>query len=99
MAHGRHRKPEDHNKAAAVVTTGALSLAGIAAFGGTANAAPEDAWDRIAECESNQRWDLPTTLRALDRLGEPQQPAVALSGLADHRAACVPEGRGQRSQS
>ena len=49
MAHGKHRKPEEHNhKAAAVVTTGALSLAGIAAFGGQAHAAPVSAWDAIA---------------------------------------------------
>lgn len=53
MAHGKHRKPEEHNyRAAAVITTGALSLAGIAAFGGTAHAAPVSAWDKIADCES-----------------------------------------------
>lgn len=58
MAHGKHRKPEDH-KGAAVVTTGALSLAAIAMATGTANAAPEDAWDSIAQCESGGVWDLP----------------------------------------
>lgn len=60
VAHGKHRKPETRNHTgAAVITTGALSLGAIAAFAGTANAAPESAWDSIAECESGGVWDLP----------------------------------------
>ncbi len=60
MAHGKHRRESNnHHTAALVATTGGLSLAAIAAFAPTANAAPEDAWDSIAECESGGVWDLP----------------------------------------
>ncbi len=58
MAHGKHRKEKD-NKGAAIITTGALSLGAFAMASGSANAATEEEWDRVAKCESNGQWDLP----------------------------------------
>jgi hypothetical protein len=60
VSHGKHRKNEaKSHRSAALFTTGALSLVGIAAATGSASAAPESAWDSIAECESSGVWDLP----------------------------------------
>lgn len=60
VSHGKHRKIEPKNhKGAAVATTGALALGGLFAASGNASAAPEDAWDSIAQCESGGVWDLP----------------------------------------
>lgn len=57
MAHGRHRKPGDH-KGAAVVTTGALSLAAIAMATGTANAATDAEWDGVTQREASGDWGI-----------------------------------------
>ncbi len=61
MANGRHRRevPKNHT-AAALVTTGGLSLAAIATFTGTANAATADEWDAVAQCESSGNWAINT---------------------------------------
>lgn len=60
MSRGKHRKPNPTNHTgAAVVTTGALALGGVFAAAGTSSAAPESAWDSIAQCESGGVWDLP----------------------------------------
>ena len=60
MSRGKHRKIEPKSyTGAAVATTGALALGGIFAATGSASAAPESAWDSIAQCESGGVWDLP----------------------------------------
>lgn len=58
---GRHRKPTSTGRTVAkVAVTGAiLGVAGIA-FNGTANAAPETDWDRLAQCESGGNWAINT---------------------------------------
>lgn len=60
MSHGKHRKHDPKSpRKAAVFTTGALALGGFWAAAGSASAAPESAWDSIAQCESGGVWDLP----------------------------------------
>ncbi|MGV8873838.1 MAG: transglycosylase family protein [Rhodococcus sp. (in: high G+C Gram-positive bacteria)] len=58
---GRHRKPSTTGKTVAkVAVTGAImSTAGIA-FTGTANAAPDSDWDRLAQCEAGGNWGINT---------------------------------------
>ncbi|MFY2786920.1 resuscitation-promoting factor Rpf1 domain-containing protein [Rhodococcus sp. KRD162] len=58
---GRHRKPSTTGKTVAkVAVTGAImSTAGIA-FAGTANAAPDSDWDRLAQCEAGGNWAINT---------------------------------------
>src|SRR5690606_25727105 len=55
----KHRAPTPTGKwSAAIVATGAL---GSMAFNaGVAEAATDDAWDRLAECEASGRWDTNT---------------------------------------
>lgn len=64
MAHGKHAKEEAgggiDRAALAVITTGSLSLAGIAGFSGSANAATASEWDKVAQCESTSNWDINT---------------------------------------
>lgn len=61
MAHGKHRREDPKNPVAtAVITTGGLSLAAIAAATGTANAATAEEWDRTAQCESSGNWAINT---------------------------------------
>lgn len=60
MAHGKHAKEEAvggiDRAALAVITTGSLSLAGIAGFSGSASAATASEWDHVAQCESSGNW-------------------------------------------
>ncbi|OZD00948.1 resuscitation-promoting factor [Rhodococcus sp. 06-235-1A] len=58
---GRHRKPSTTGKTVAkVAVTGAImSTAGLA-FSGTANAAPDSDWDRLAQCEAGGNWGINT---------------------------------------
>ncbi|OZD01631.1 resuscitation-promoting factor [Rhodococcus sp. 06-221-2] len=58
---GRHRKPSTTGKTVAkVAVTGAImGTAGIA-FTGTANAAPDSDWDRLAQCEAGGNWGINT---------------------------------------
>ncbi|MBT1191644.1 transglycosylase family protein [Rhodococcus kroppenstedtii] len=58
---GRHRKPSTAGKTVAkVAVTGALvGTAGIA-FSGTATAAPDSDWDRLAQCEAGGNWGINT---------------------------------------
>ncbi|MBY6365361.1 transglycosylase family protein [Rhodococcoides corynebacterioides] len=58
---GRHRKPSTTGKTVAkVAVTGALvGTAGIA-FSGTATAAPDSDWDRLAQCEAGGNWGINT---------------------------------------
>lgn len=58
---GRHRKPSSTGKTVAkVAVTGAImGTAGIA-FTGTANAAPDSDWDRLAQCEAGGNWGINT---------------------------------------
>jgi murein DD-endopeptidase MepM/ murein hydrolase activator NlpD len=61
MARGKHRAPKDSSSTRrAVIAAGlgvgtALPMVNVT----TAEAAPMSAWDRIAECESGGRWNLP----------------------------------------
>ncbi|NLU82423.1 transglycosylase family protein [Rhodococcus sp. HNM0569] len=58
---GRHRKPTNTGRnVAKVAVTGAIIGAGSAAFAGTANAAPDSDWDRLAQCESGGNWGINT---------------------------------------
>ena len=58
---GRHRKPSTTGKTVEkVAVTGAImGTAGIA-FTGTANAAPDSDWDRLAQCEAGGNWGINT---------------------------------------
>lgn len=58
---GRHRKPAQAGATVAkVAVTGAImGTAGIA-FSGTAQAAPDSDWDRLANCESSGNWGINT---------------------------------------
>ena len=58
---GRHRNPSTTGKTVAkVAVTGAImGTAGIA-FTGTANAAPDSDWDRLAQCEAGGNWGINT---------------------------------------
>ena len=58
---GRHRKPTTTGRTVAkVAVTGAImGVAGIAATG-TANAAPDSDWDRLAQCEAGGNWAINT---------------------------------------
>ncbi|WP_072687145.1 resuscitation-promoting factor Rpf1 domain-containing protein [Rhodococcus marinonascens] len=58
---GRHRKPSNTGRTVAkvAVTSAIMGVAG-AAFSGTANAAPDSDWDRLAQCESGGNWGINT---------------------------------------
>lgn len=60
MAHkGKHRAPSNAGRyTAAAVAAGTLGAALLNQ--GVASAAPDEAWDRLAECESAGRWDINT---------------------------------------
>jgi resuscitation-promoting factor RpfA len=58
---GRHRKPTTTGRTVAkVAVTGAIMGVAGAAFSGTANAAPDSEWDRLAQCESGGNWGINT---------------------------------------
>ena len=58
---GRHRKPTKTGRTVAkVAVTGALVGSAGVAFAGTANAAPDSDWDRLAQCESGGNWGINT---------------------------------------
>ncbi|QNG17678.1 DUF3235 domain-containing protein [Rhodococcus triatomae] len=58
---GRHRKPTNTGRnVAKVAVTGAIMGVAGAAFAGTANAAPDSDWDRLAQCESGGNWAINT---------------------------------------
>ncbi len=54
---GRHRKPTNTGRTVAkfALTSAVLGVTGVA-FSGTANAAPDSDWDRLAQCESGGNW-------------------------------------------
>lgn len=57
----RHRKPSSsvvQHKAASVAVTAGIGLAVPLLMPGSASASNTSAWDKIAECESNGRWNL-----------------------------------------
>ena len=58
---GRHRKPTTTGRTVAkVAVTGAImGVAGLAAAG-TASAAPDSDWDRLAQCEAGDNWGINT---------------------------------------
>lgn len=76
MAHGKHRKPNDTTTNMRRIALGAsVALGGSmvpVAFGGSANAAPLDAWESIADCESGS-W----------LVSSPDGPEDFVSGSAD----------------
>ncbi|WP_068280247.1 transglycosylase family protein [Aldersonia kunmingensis] len=58
---GRHRKPSSTGRTVAkVAVTGAIVGTAGVAFAGTANAAPDSDWDRLAQCESGGNWGINT---------------------------------------
>lgn len=58
---GRHRKQTNTGRTVAkVAVTGAIIGTAGAAFAGTANAAPDSDWDRLAHCESGGNWGINT---------------------------------------
>ncbi|NLE78146.1 MAG: DUF3235 domain-containing protein [Rhodococcus sp.] len=58
---GRHRKPTNTGRTVAkVAVTGAIMGVAGAAFSGTAAAAPNSDWDRLAQCESGGNWGINT---------------------------------------
>ncbi|MCT2591675.1 transglycosylase family protein [Streptomyces sp. N2-109] len=61
-ARGRHRryKPSSVSRASLTVTAGGAGLALPLMGAGVAQAAPEDTWDKVAECESTNRWAVNT---------------------------------------
>lgn len=58
---GRHRKPTNTGRTVAkfALTSAVLGVTGVA-FSGTANAAPDSDWDRLAQCESGGNWGIST---------------------------------------
>jgi hypothetical protein len=58
---GRHRKPSNTGRTVAkfALTGAVLGVTGVA-FGGTAAAAPDSDWDRLAQCESGGNWAINT---------------------------------------
>ena len=58
---GRHRKPSNTGRTVAkVAVTGAIiGVAGLA-VAGTASAAPDSDWDRLAQCEAGGNWAINT---------------------------------------
>jgi murein DD-endopeptidase MepM/ murein hydrolase activator NlpD len=61
-ARGRHRRyrPGPISRTSLRVTAGGAGLALPLAGAGAGHATPEDAWDRVAECESSGRWHIDT---------------------------------------
>ena len=58
---GRHRKPSTTGRTVAkVAVTGAIVGTAGVAFAGTAQAAPDSDWDRLASCESGGNWAINT---------------------------------------
>ena len=43
-----------------LAVAGAVAVSAPVAFAGTANAAPDSTWDRLAKCESGGRWNVNT---------------------------------------
>ncbi|MFD6857179.1 transglycosylase family protein [Rhodococcus sp. NPDC060090] len=58
---GRHRKPSNTGRTVAkfALTGAVLGVTGVA-FSGTAAAAPDSDWDRLAQCESGGNWAIAT---------------------------------------
>ena len=58
---GRHRKPSTTGRTVAkVAVTGAIVGTAGVAFAGTAQAAPDSDWDKLASCESGGNWAINT---------------------------------------
>lgn len=58
---GRHRKQTNTGRTVAkVAVTGAIIGTAGVAFSGTANAAPDSDWDKLAQCESTGNWAINT---------------------------------------
>ncbi|MGL4174394.1 MAG: transglycosylase family protein [Actinomycetota bacterium] len=60
---GTHRTPITPNRKTATLvglTAAGAAMASPVVFSGTAHAASSNTWDRVAECESGQRWNINT---------------------------------------
>lgn len=58
---GRHRKPTNTGRTVAkVAVTGAMISGAGVALAGTASAAPDSDWDRLAQCEAGGNWNINT---------------------------------------
>jgi resuscitation-promoting factor RpfA len=81
-------RPDSHKGRSLLrlVVTGAVAVGATFAVAGTANAAPDSAWDKLAQCESGGNWKIntgngyygglqfsPTTWRAFGGKGMPHQ--------------------------
>lgn len=103
MANGKHRKPKDSSSTArAIAALVGASVASPLALMGEASAAPVSAWDRIAECESNGRWDLPYGDNGRSSGGLQFQPASWSDALEQLRAdgidtSAFPQGSGHQA--
>lgn len=62
MSRGRHRRdrPSTVTRASLKVTAGGAGIAIPLVGAQVAQAAPEDAWNRVADCESSNTWDINT---------------------------------------
>lgn len=103
MAYGKHRRPKDSSstRRALAVCLGA-SVASPVVLATQANAAPVSAWDRIAECESNGRWNLPYGDNGKSSGGLQFQPASWGDALAKLKADGIdisgfPQGSGHQA--
>ncbi|MGW2206745.1 peptidoglycan DD-metalloendopeptidase family protein [Streptomyces sp. NPDC001774] len=103
MPKGRHRKPSaTTTNRLALGATVAIGGAIVPGFAGHAQAATVDQWDRIAECESGQRWDLPYGDSGRSSGGVQFQPASWNDALAYLRSQGVntsdyPQGPGHQA--
>jgi LysM repeat protein len=58
---GRHRAPSKTGRTIArTAVAGAVAGAPLLVVAPAASAAPDSAWDKLAECESGSRWDINT---------------------------------------
>ncbi len=103
MASGKHRKPKDSSstRRTVAVCLGA-SVASPAFLATQAQAAPVSAWDRIAECESNGRWNLPYGDNGKSSGGLQFQPGSWSDALAKLRTdgidtSAFPQGSGHQA--
>jgi len=107
MGHGRgrHSKPKTSNLKRNVAYGAAITVGGVAipsTFTGTANATTEDAWDKVAQCESSGLWNRPDGDFGKSSGGLQFQPASWSDALAYLRSQGVdtsgyPQGPGHQA--
>lgn len=98
----RHRRATKVEKAVASAAVLGVGIALPLTLSGSAHAATVDSWDRIAECESNQRWNLPYGDFGRSSGGLQFQPASWNDALAYLRSkgydtSSYPQGSGHQA--